>query len=197
MSKVGDVVFCVDCDLARSTQLKVASGDSSGTPTELRRRMATKKDASGDMLCTACLDARVQRRRAEFLKPPTRSAQPEPQLVVSSVGSIGRPTVAALRGGASRKPLDKPARRFSSVRIERVRSVVKSTARKPLDHKRVVSEILAEAHRATERASRAKALEARTKSLQLLAAEIGLSRAHELLVQIRAAALAIVGRTPR
>jgi alkylhydroperoxidase/carboxymuconolactone decarboxylase family protein YurZ len=194
MSKVGDVVFCVDCDLARSTQLKVASGDSSGAPTELRRRMATKKDASGDMLCTACLDARVQRRRAEFLKPAARNVQPEPQLAVPSVG---RPTVAALRGGASRKPLDKPARRFSSVRIERVRSVVKSTARKPLDHKRVVSEILAEAHRATERASKAKALEARTKSLQLLAAEIGLSRAHELLAQIRAAALAVVGRTPR
>jgi hypothetical protein len=147
------------------------------------------------MLCTACLDARVQRRRAEFLKPAVRSAQPEPQLAVPSVG---RPAVAVLRGGASRKPRDKPARRFSSVRIERVRpTIAKSTARKPLDHKRVVSEILAEAHRATERASRAKVLEARTKSLQLLAAEIGLSRAHELLAQIRAAALAVVGRTPR
>jgi hypothetical protein len=193
MSKVGDVVFCVDCDLARSTQLKVASGDSSGTPTELPRRMATKKDASGDMLCTACLDARVQRRRAEFLKPLARSAQPEPQLAVPSVG---RPTVVALRGGASTKPLDKPARRFSSVRIERVRpTIAKSPARKPLDPKRVVSEVLAEVDRATERAARAKALEARTKSLQLLAAEIGLSRAHELLAQIRAAALAVVGHT--
>jgi len=194
MSKVGDVVFCVDCDLARSAHLKVAIGDSSGAPTELPRRMATKRDASGAALCTACLDARVQRRRAEFLVPRTANAHPEPQLAVSPVS---RPTVAALRGGTSRKPLDKSARRFSSVRIERVRSGVKSTARKPLDQKRVVSEILAEVHRATERASRAKALEARTKSLQLLAAEIGLSRAHELLAQIRAAALAVVGQTPR
>lgn len=194
MSKVGDVVFCVDCDLARSTQLKVASGDSSGAPAELPRRMATKKDASGDALCRACLDARVQRRRVEFLKPHTRSALPEPELVVSSVGG---PTVAALGGGASRKSLDKPARRFSSVRVDRVRPIEKSAsaARKPVDHKRVVSEILAEAHRETERASRAKAVQARSKSLQLLAAEIGLLRAHELLAEVRAAALAVAART--
>lgn len=189
MSKVGDVVFCVDCDRARSAHLKVAVGDSSGTPTELPRRMATKKDASGDALCRACLDARVQRRRAEFLKPRTPSAQPEPQAPVSSAS---RPTLAPLRGGAARKPLDKPARRFSSVRVDRVRSTVKSTARKPVDQKRVVSEVLAEAQRATERASRAKAVEAWTKSLQLTAVEIGLSRAHELLAQVRAAALTVV-----
>jgi hypothetical protein len=193
MSKVGDVVFCVDCDRARSAHLKVASGDSLGTPTELPRRMATKKDASGDALCRACLDARVQRRRAEFLKPRTPSApitQPEP-----AVSSVSRPTVAVHRGGAARKPLDKPARRFSSVRIERVRPTVKSNPRKPLDQKRVVSEVLADAHRATERASNAKAVEAWTKSLQLMAVEIGLSRAHELLAQVRAAALTVVERT--
>jgi len=192
MSKVGDVVFCVDCDLARSAHLKVAVGDSSGTPNALPRRMATKKDATGDMLCTACLDARVQRRRAEFLQPRARTAYPEPQAAVSSVG---RPPAAALHGGASRRPPDASARRLSSVRIERVRPIVKSTARKPLDKKRVVSEILAEVHRAAERASTAKALQSSTRSLQLAAAEIGLLRAHQLLAQLRAAALAVVGRT--
>jgi hypothetical protein len=85
MSKVGDVVFCVDCDLARSEHSKVAVGDSSGASEVPPRRMATKKDASGDALCTACLDARVQRRRAEFLQPHARSPYPEPRLTVSWV----------------------------------------------------------------------------------------------------------------
>lgn len=192
MSKVGDVVFCVDCDLARSARLNVAIGDSSAAPQELPRRMATKKDASGEALCAACLDARLQRRRAEFLKPPVRSAYPEPELAVSSVS---RRTAAVLRGGASRKTVEPPIRRLSSVRIDRVRPTVKSTALKPLDKKRVVSETLADARRAAERASKAKALQACTRSLQLVAAEIGLSRAHELLAQIRATALAVVGRT--
>jgi hypothetical protein len=85
MSKVGDVVFCVDCDLARSEHSKVAVGDSSGAPTMPPRRMATKKDASGDALCTACLDARVQRRRAEFMQPRARSPYSEPRPAVSWV----------------------------------------------------------------------------------------------------------------
>jgi hypothetical protein len=191
MSKVGDVVFCVDCDLARSAHLKVAIGDSSGTPKELPRRMATKKDAS-DALCTPCLDARLQRRRAAFLQPRARSADPEPQPAVSSVS---HPTAAARRGSVSRQALEAPVRKLSSVRIERIRPVAKSAPRKPLDKKRVVSEILAEAHRAAERPSTAKALKERTRSLQLAAAEIGLARAHQLLVQIRAAALTVVSRT--
>jgi hypothetical protein len=191
MSKVGDVVYCVDCDLARSTHLKIAIGDSSPTPQELPRRMATKKDGS-DALCTACLDARVQRRRAAFLQPRAPSANPEPQPAVSLVS---RPSAAALRGDVSREPRDTPVRRLSSVRIDRVRPIEKSAARKPLDKKRVVSEVLAEVHRASERTSTAKALKSRTRTLQLAAAEIGLARAHELLAQIRAAALEVVSGT--
>jgi hypothetical protein len=190
MSKVGDVVFCVDCDLARNAHLKVAIGDSSGAPQELPRRMATKRDGS-DPLCTACLDARVQRRRAAFLQPRAPSTDSEPQAAVSSVGL---PTAAALRGRASRE-LDTPVRRLSSVRIARIRPVAKSAAPQPLDKKRVVAEIVAEAHQAAERASTAKALEARARALQLAAAEIGLARAHELLAQIRAAALTVVTGT--
>lgn len=187
MSKVGDVVFCVDCDVARDTQLKLASGDSAGAPQELPRRMATKKDASGDPLCQACLDARVQRRRAEFLQPRAQSAYAEPQPAESS---DGRPAAAPLRNGASSKPI---VRRLSSVRIDRVRTVEKSPAPKPLDKRRVVAEIVADAQRDAERASKAKAQQSRTRSLQLAAAEIGLSRAHELLAQIRAAALTVAG----
>src|SRR5688572_26696904 len=102
MSKIGDVVFCVDCDLARSAQLKVAVGDSPHAPNDVPRRMATKKDATGDALCTACLDARVQRRRSEFLQPPAASASPAPRPASSS---LGRLTAAALRD-ASAKPLE-------------------------------------------------------------------------------------------
>lgn len=192
MSKVGDIVFCVDCDLARSAQLKVAVGDSSGAAEELPRHMAIKKDANGDALCRACLDTRLRRRRAEFLKPVARSDYPQPQAVVSSLTS---PNGAALRNGAHTKPLDPSARRLSSVRIARVRPIVKSPARKPLDKKRVVSETLAEVHRASERASKARALKSSMSALQLAAAEIGLLRAHELIAQIRAAALEVTGRT--
>jgi hypothetical protein len=161
--------------------------------------MATKKDASGDALCTACLDARVQRRRAEFLQPAARSAYRDPEPLVPTAS---RATAAPLRGGNSSTPLDTSARRLSSVRIDRVRPAVKSTARKPVDKKRVVvdkkrvvSEILAESHRAPQRPSEAKALQSRTRSLQLAAAEIGLMRAHQLLAQLRTAALAVVERT--
>jgi hypothetical protein len=192
MSKVGDIVFCVDCDLARSAQLKVAVGDRAGAPNELPRHMATKKDANGDMLCRACLDARVQRRRAEFLQPIARSDRPQPQAAVSWFSG---PTAPAPHNGAHAKPVDTSARRLSSVRIERVRPmpIVKRPTRKPLDKKRVVSETLAEVQRASARASKAKALKLSTRSLQLAAAEIGLLRAHELLAQIRAAALEVVG----
>ena len=141
MSKIGDVVFCVDCDLARSARPKVAVGDSSPTLDDFPRRMATKKDATGDALCAACLDARVQRRRSEFLQPhaatahftnarvsasePLTSASLDPRPVSSS---LGRPT-AALRD-ASAKPPETPVRRLSAVRIDRVRPTVKRTTRK-------------------------------------------------------------------
>jgi hypothetical protein len=194
MSKIGDIVFCVDCDLARSAHLKVAVGDRAGAPNDLPRHMATKKDANGDTLCRACLDARVQRRRAEFLQPVARSDRPQPQ---ASVSWFSGPTAAAPRNGGDAKPVDTSARRLSSVRIERVRPmpIAKSPLRKPLDKKRVVSETLAEVHRASERASKARALKLSARSLQLAAAEIGLLRAHELLAEIRAAALEVTGRT--
>lgn len=112
MTKLGDVVFCVDCDEARLKSLPPANAarngalgadadsdldvstlaalngergedaetDSSETASSenglsqdgadagaLPRRMATKKDANGDPLCSACLDERQSRRRAEFM----------------------------------------------------------------------------------------------------------------------------------
>lgn len=159
MSKIGDVVFCVDCDLARSTQLKVANGDSSRGPNEQPRRMATKKDASGDALCTACLDARVQRRRAEFMQPSARSsAEAQP------AASASPPITGAPRGAASMKPLDTSVRRLSSVRIERVRPNEKSTARKPLHKKGINTETLSDERRGVHVRSRTISPNKSTKS---------------------------------
>lgn len=119
MNKLGDPVFCVDCDELRAQSLGHASEaqtDQAGPRPEARadrddangydadgddadddddfdgddigqsldahraarppsavesaehpRRMATKRDANGDPLCSACLDERQSRRRAEFM----------------------------------------------------------------------------------------------------------------------------------
>jgi hypothetical protein len=73
MTKLGDVVFCVDCDLLREANAssaepggEAAAGETPQTP-EHPRRMATKKDANGDPLCAQCLDERQSRRRSEFM----------------------------------------------------------------------------------------------------------------------------------
>ena len=72
MSKLGDVVFCVDCDrLAEPPEGSVAAegADAPHPP----RRMAVKKDANGDRLCALCLDARRANRNAAFLRDAGRS----------------------------------------------------------------------------------------------------------------------------
>ena len=69
MNKLGDVVFCVDCDLEHEAHKQTAQpeGADSASEDEHPRRMATKKDANGDPLCTQCLDERQARRRKEFM----------------------------------------------------------------------------------------------------------------------------------
>jgi len=155
-------VFCVDCDVARGAHLETAIGDSSGTLKEPPRRIATKKDASGAALCTACLDARVQRRRAEFLSPRARSAPPEPQPAVSP---LSRPTATAFQGGPSVKPLEAPPRRFSGVRLERVRPIAERAARK--------------AHKTAPKRETRGAKGGRSKSRGAIAATVGGRRDRE------------------
>jgi hypothetical protein len=90
MNKLGDVVFCVDCDRERQAHLEIAEAallpdtkeldtkepaNPSNPETDPQnseqdkhpRRMATKKDANGDPLCSQCLDDRQAKRRAEFM----------------------------------------------------------------------------------------------------------------------------------
>lgn len=189
MSKLGDVVFCVDCDRTRSENLRPSVGDSAGTPQAQPRRMATKKDANGEALCAACLDARLQRRRVAFLQPRGNGEDPNAE---SDASSVGRPTEAVRRAPASTKPIDMSKRRFSGVRIERTRPSVKSVAKRR-NRSRVIAEVLADQRRTVARTSSKEA--SSRNSLQLAALEIGLRRAHELLAEIRAVARTVVGRT--
>jgi hypothetical protein len=65
MSKLGEVVFCLDCE--RMAQASVSAGGGTG-PVDTPRHMAVKKDANGDPLCVQCLDLRRANRNAAFLR---------------------------------------------------------------------------------------------------------------------------------
>ena len=99
MSKLGDVVFCVDCDRVRAAHTGTAAAGGGTAPAAVDqppRRMATKRDANGEPLCAACLDARHDSRHAKFMshegRPPlggpmldaTRAAEPGPLVLQSS-----------------------------------------------------------------------------------------------------------------
>jgi hypothetical protein len=135
MNKLGDVVFCVDCDRERQAHLEIAEAASeqhreqdrepdrepdtspndrshpetaSQNPEQDKhpRRMATKKDANGDPLCSQCLDDRQAKRRAEFMLSDDRrtvvhwprrgrASDPKPVLL-SSVDTVAdRPAGSA------------------------------------------------------------------------------------------------------
>jgi hypothetical protein len=199
MGMVGDVVFCVDCDLARSQHQKV-SGAADGGLEAPPRRMATKKDASGAALCAVCMDARLQRRRAEFVLHQGRSTAPEPT----------PPSI-------SPQPAHESLRKLSSVRIARVRPPAEAPATsraraeapatsrarakapaklavKPLPVKppvklptraRLVAETLSQVRAATTRGGTAGDDRQSTSSFLQLASDIGFVRAYELLGEIR------------
>jgi hypothetical protein len=67
MSRLGDVVFCLDCDIGRTASVDGSDAGSAPALDGPPRRMATKRDANGDPLCVACLDARQTSRRTEFM----------------------------------------------------------------------------------------------------------------------------------
>jgi hypothetical protein len=74
MSKLGDVVFCVDCDRVRAAHTGSAAAGFAGSAVDQPpRRMATKRDANGEPLCAACLDARHDSRHAKFMSHEARS----------------------------------------------------------------------------------------------------------------------------
>jgi hypothetical protein len=174
MSMVGDVVFCVDCDRARSAHVD-ASGSAPPIDAQYPRRGATKKDANGDALCAACLDARLLQRRAAFVRQQSQSL-PEPAPAVSA-----------------RQPTTQPVRNLSQVRIVRVRPVAETVQRsgnqKPA-HTKVSQAAAARstAHRVVAK-TQAHRLE---RAFLEVAAGIGLLRSRELLDELRTRAYAIL-----
>ncbi len=72
MSKLGEVVFCVDCDRNAELRRGAAVGEEAAAPIA-PRRMAVKKDANGDRLCVPCLDLRRTSRNAAFVRQEARA----------------------------------------------------------------------------------------------------------------------------
>ena len=183
MSKLGDVVFCVDCARGADAQ-RNAGSDENGQSAPPPRRMAVKKDANGDPLCTPCLDSRRATRNAAFMRNDDRSPS-------ASRGSI------ALDGAMARGQAAPPVVRVASA-IRITRTVVTPTAPSP-----VPAEARAASTRArrverkpgpgrsrTTRAHRAPSArkatrEAPEREFARLAAEIGFARARQLLESLK------------
>jgi hypothetical protein len=104
MTKLADVVFCVDCDRNLETYRSALGPEGGSEATGPQRRMAVKKDANGDPLCVSCMDTRRAKRNAAFLvragrakdpdQPPTSdnapSEEPAPRRLVHGVASTVR-----------------------------------------------------------------------------------------------------------
>jgi hypothetical protein len=172
MSKLGDVVFCVDCDRARAPHAGSAAPALDTPP----RRMATKRDANGEPLCAACLDARHESRHAEFMLHEGRAPIPEDP---ETQASLAAESMARM---PSRSPY---------IRI--VRSRPGSDDATPRQH--TVSESpragspLAAERRAPRPISRSV-----ERKFTMLVVDIGFLRARQLLDELKARAHKVTGR---
>jgi hypothetical protein len=186
MSTLGEVVFCVDCDGVRQAQMNgtdVLSADAELPP----RRMAVKRDANGDPLCAACLDARHVSRRAEFLlhegRAPIPGFQPMSQLSIETGAEPngarqGKPKsrlirIVRQRGAEAQSeppppPAEPPAERPRAAGRRGKRDVTDVQVQLPLP--------------APRPAKRDRGAE---KQFVMLAAEMGFLRAQELLDELQ------------
>jgi hypothetical protein len=193
MSRLGDVVFCVDCERnAEASRSAVGAPDGQEQPPP--RRMAVKKDANGDRLCAPCLDARRANRNTAFLRQEGRQENRAPS---STQGSTG-----LLDGAVSAEPPARPRilRIASAVRITRSRSSdealamesavpqVAAPAATKVDVPRG-KRLEKSAPKARERARvpqrTAKQRGAQERAFVQLAAEVGFVRTRELLGQLK------------
>jgi len=186
MSTFADVVFCVDCDLKSGVRAAGADSAAVNQASEPQRRMATKKDANGDALCRACLDARHAQRQAEFKRrsePPPTPVWQRPLVTMAErfsraatpavVPKVKPPVPVPAGVAAKRAPKSRSVSAESSASSARIR---RTPARAP-----GVSTLLRGATRSE-------------KQFVSLATAIGLRRAQELLDRIQAAARTIVAR---
>jgi hypothetical protein len=184
MSKLGDVVFCVDCDRVRTAR---ADGVAAGYGSALDappRRMANKRDANGDPLCAACLDARHDSRHAEFMLNEGRAPSVAPTHgAVSTDGTAKRAT----------EPESAVTRISPYIRIVRSRTPIEEASPPPpRKRKPVVRDREPPVARAGRPASRRV-----ERQFILLAVEMGFLRAQALLDQLDAQGRKVAGRAAR
>lgn len=168
MSKLGEVVYCVACDRARTAEADVAAAGSEQAPAERPRRMATKRDANGEPLCTACLDARLASRRAEFMLNQGRAPLPS------------SPPAQTVRAAESQ-----PAspRRPAFIRIVRQQETPAAPERKPpVRTKRAAREV---APKPAEKRTARRGGKMIERRFVMLLGEMGFLRAQQLLNELK------------
>lgn len=179
MNKLGDVVFCVDCDRTRSER---AAGVAAGYGSALDvppRRMAIKRDANGEPLCSSCLDTRHDSRHAEFMLNEGRAPSFAP--ANDADARVAEPTAAV-------------ARSSTFIRIVRSRAPIEAAAppavtkSKPLLHADTKP---APVHAAKPVGRRVE------RQFVMLVVEIGFLRAQQLLDQLDARGRELAGSAAR
>jgi hypothetical protein len=172
MNLVGEVLFCVDCEAARTSALE---SESAATSTPPARRIATKTDANGDALCSQCLDARLSRRRAEYARKQLRAAVGESQVAQD----VARESTATRTWSSTR--LVRPT---ASAEQPRGRSKARTSGR-PVSVR--LASVQPETTQALDRKTQLRFAEVVT--------ELGFDRAEQLLRELRALPRSITRRT--
>jgi hypothetical protein len=196
--KLGDVVFCVDCDraAARSGSAASADGSAASAPTTPPpRRMAVKKDANGDRLCAPCLDARRSNRNAAFLLQERRAQfSSEEAVQANGVEAPARPRILRIasavritRSATTETPVSAPvaaprpqraarkiehASRTRGIKLEQPRQPARKPELKPARKPERKPEPIAKSR-------------ARERAFVQLAAELGFVRTRRLLDQLK------------
>jgi hypothetical protein len=101
MTKLADVVFCVDCDRNLETYRSALGPEGDTASSGPQRRMAVKKDANGDPLCVPCMDSRRAKRNAAFLVRTGRAQDPDQPAKSHDAASGEPPARLLVRGVAS------------------------------------------------------------------------------------------------
>lgn len=195
MSMLGDVVFCVDCDLARDAQVADLDSPPASAIEARPRRMATKRDANGDPLCAGCLDARHKNRRAEFLLHEGRGPTPAVEPSTAQAESLFDARSLAAESALQVDPQAAPRGKSPFVRIMRSRGHAEDARSAPASNRsaqRAGKQRAAKAPAAARRGPKPAGRGAERQFL-VLAGEMGFLRAQELLDELKASLQTVTG----